>query len=303
MALNINEKMSSPYYPRRARWYGLLFHLGFATRHRFALDRIRLPEKITITLGGIILGFLIPGLAIYSRDFRLWGMIVLLACAFLFLSFFVWLGYPVGNYAFGLMLSIHASGLVFYYSPLLRNEDIWHRILLTIAVLLGLGLLFYAPMRSIIQNHWAMPFRRNGHVVIVGKFTLAGSVKRGDLVMYSLQDSFAGNGHGEGGAIWVREGFGWGPVLAMAGDRITFTTNSFAVNGVEQTLLPHMPQGGELIVPENKWFIWPELGISGHGNTSETVISDTMLRLATVPEDQFVGKPFKRWFWRKQILQ
>ena len=64
-----------------------------------------------------------------------------------------------------------------------------------------------------------------------------------------------------------------------------------------------MPQGGDLIVPEKKWFIWPELGISGHGNAGEAVISATMLQLATVPEDRFVGKPFKRWFWRKQIFQ
>jgi hypothetical protein len=89
----------------------------------------------------------------------------------------------------------------------------------------------------------------------------------------------------------------------MAGDSVAFLTNSFAVNGVERPLLPHMPTSGNLTVPEKNWFIWPELGISGHGNTSEAVISSTMLQLATVPEDQFTGKPFKRWFWRKQILQ
>ncbi len=62
MALNFNEKMSSPYYPRRARWYSRVFYLGLATRHRLALDRIRLPKAITV--GGIVLGFLIPGLAV-----------------------------------------------------------------------------------------------------------------------------------------------------------------------------------------------------------------------------------------------
>jgi len=301
MALNFNEKMSSPYYPRRARWYSRFFYLGLATRHRLALDRIRLPKEITV--GGIILGFLIPGLAVYIRGPRFWGKIALSACALLFLFFIVWLGYPFGNYAFGLMLSIHASGFVYYCSPVLLEKDSFFRILFTLAILLGLGLLFYAPMRSIIQNRWAMPLRRNGHVVIVGKSALVGSVKRGDWVMYSLRGFSAGNAHGGGGAVWVQEGFGWGPVLAMAGDRVSFTTNSFAVNGLGRPLLPHMPESGELIVPEKQWFIWPELGISGHGNTSEANISATMLRLATVPENQFVGKPFKRWFWRKQILQ
>ncbi len=140
MALNCNEKMSAPFYPPRARWYGRFFYLGLAARHRLALDRIRLPKEISV--GGIILGLLVPGLAIYIRGPRLWGTIALLACAFLFPSFIVWLGYPAGNYAFGLMLSIHVSGFVYYCSPALRDEDFWHRILLTIAALLGLGLLF-----------------------------------------------------------------------------------------------------------------------------------------------------------------
>jgi hypothetical protein len=139
-------------------------------------------------------------------------------------------------------------------------------------------------------------------VVIVERSASAGSVKRGEWVMYSLQDRSAGYAHGEGGAVWVRSGFGIGPVLAMAGDRVSFGTNSFAVNGVEQPRLPHMPQGGDLIVPEKNWFIWPEFDMSGHGQTSEAVISATMLQMATVPEDRFDGKPFKRWFWRIQNL-
>jgi hypothetical protein len=136
----------------------------------------------------------------------------------------------------------------------------------------------------------------------VQKLTSPGVIKRGDWVMYSLQNLNSGDPHREGGAVRSQAGYGLEPVLAVAGDSVTFSTNSFAVNGVEHPLLPHMPNSGEVIVPEKNWFIWPELGISGHGNTSEASISDAMLRLATVPENQFVGKPFKRWFWRKQIL-
>ena len=57
---------------------------------------------------------------------------------------------------------------------------------------------------------------------------------------------------------------------------------------------------GEVIVPEKNWFIWPEFAISNRGNTAEAAISTAMLRLATVSDTQFVGKPFKRWFWRRQ---
>jgi hypothetical protein len=63
-----------------------------------------------------------------------------------------------------------------------------------------------------------------------------------------------------------------------------------------------MPQGGELVVPENHWFVWPELAINVHGNVGEGPISATMLQLAIISESEFIGKPFKRWFWRRQLF-
>ena len=275
-------------------------------RRQLALDRIRLPKEMTV--GGIILGLLIPGLAVYIRGPRFWGKIALCACAGLFLVFIVWLGdpfigFPFGNYAFGLMMSIHATGFVYYCSPFLRKRVFYTRILFTVAVLIGMGLYLYSPLRGAIQNRWLIPLQVKDHVVVVEKLTSASAIKRGDWIMYSLQSISAGDAHREGGAVRVQAGFGWGPVLAVAGDRVAFSTKTFTVNGVERPLMPHMPASGNLVVREKSWFIWPELGISGHGNASEAVISSTMLRLATVPEDQFVGKPFKRWFWRKQILQ
>jgi hypothetical protein len=298
MALSFNEKMSSPYYPRRARWYGRIFYLGLATRHRLALDRIRLPKEITI--GGIILGLLIPGLAVYIRGPRLWGMVALSACALLFLSFFLWMGYPPGNYAFGLLISIHVSGFAYYCNAALQKEDFWHRILLTIAVLLGLGLLLYAPLRIAIQNYGVTPLRANGRVVIVGKFTPAGEIQRGDWVAYTISGYYFSNHRGQG--FSNRNSLGLGPVLAAAGDRVEFSTGKFTVNGVSQSSLPHMPDSGTLIVPEKHWFIWPNLAITGNWNVGEANISSVMLQMAGVSENQFVGKPLKRWFWRKQIL-
>ena len=301
MAKTQTPETVSPYYPPRQRWYGQFFYWGLAIRRRLALDPIHLPQETT--LGGMVLGILIPGLAVYLRGPRLWGMFALAACAILFLFFVVWLGYPSGNLAFGLLIAIHGSGFAYYCNPVLREKEFFARICYTLALVLAFGLLFYMPLRSIIQNRWLMPLSRNGHVFIVERSVAAGSVERDEWVMYSLPGSSAGNAHGAGGAVWVQSGFGFGPVLAMAGDRVSFGTDSFAVNGVERPRLPHMPQGGGLIVPEKNWFIWPDFGISGHGDVGEAVISATMLQLATVPEDQFVGKPFKRWFWREQIFQ
>lgn len=267
-----------------------------AIRHRTALDRIRLPREIS--LSGLLGSFLVPGLAVYLRGPRFLGKAALAACALLFLCFIVWLGYPFGNYAFGLMLSIHASGFVYYCSPFLLEKDFGTRIAFTIAMLIALGLFFYMPLRGTIQNHLLMPLRVNGRVIVVGKFDSARSVKRGDWIAYTLSGYLISN-HGYENSFG-RTGMGFGPVLATGGDNVEFSATAFTVNGIPHPLLPHMPASGMVTLPENHWFIWPGYSINGQGNESQ--ISSTMLQSATVAEDQFAGRPFKRWFWRKQIL-
>jgi hypothetical protein len=117
--------------------------------------------------------------------------------------------------------------------------------------------------------------------------------------VYSLAGSASGDAHG-GGAVQVESGFGYGPVLATAGDRVEFSTNSFSVNGVTRPLLRYMPTAGEVVVPEKHWFVWPELAISINRNVGDAAISDVMLKLAVVPESRFIGRPFKHWFGRRQ---
>ncbi len=63
-----------------------------------------------------------------------------------------------------------------------------------------------------------------------------------------------------------------------------------------------MPDSGTLTVPEKYWFIWPNLVISGNWNVGEASLSAAMIQMANVSEDQFMGKPFKRWFGRKQFI-
>lgn len=297
LVARLNTKAAeSEYYPPRARWYSLLFYMGTAVRRRLALDRIHLPREMTF--GGLVAGFLVPGLAVHIRGPRLWGKAALLGCGLLFLSFMVWFGYPAGNFAFGLLLSIHTTGLVYYCSPLLQQEQLRSRLFFTLLILMALGLVIYLPVRNAILQHWLVPLRINGQVVVVQRQFSADAIRRGDWIAYRLP---GGGGWGEG-AVHVRSGMGLGPVLAMAGNRVEFSTNAFMVNGIPHPLLPHMPNAGGLTVPEKHWFIWPNVGISGHGNVGEDRISSAMLQMATVSREQFVGKPFKRWLWRRQIL-
>lgn len=288
----------SPYYPPRARWYSPLFSVGGSLRRHFALDRIHLPKGVTFW--GLAGSFLIPGLGIYLRGPRLWGKVAFAACGLLFSEFIIWLGYPFGNYAFGLMLSVHVTGFVYYCRPLLTNLEFASRLLFTILVLITMGGLVYTPARSALQEHWLVPLRLNDRVLVVQKRASADTVKRGDWIAYNLSE-YVISVHGNRYA-GDHPGLGFGPVLAMAGDRVGFLTNAFTVNGIAHPRRPHMPGAGNFMVPENHWFIWPDFAISGHGNIGEADISAAMLERADVPENQFVGKPFKRWFWRQQSL-
>ncbi|HUA68518.1 MAG TPA: hypothetical protein VMA13_08215 [Candidatus Saccharimonadales bacterium] len=292
------SKSVSPYYPPRARWYSLLFDFGSRVRRGLALDRVHVPKGIS--LWGLAATFLIPGLGVYLRGPRLWGKIAMVICGLLFLQFIVWLGHPWGNYAFGLMLSIHTTGIVYYCSPLLVYASFSFRLLFTVGILLAVGGLIYAPLRSTIQERWLMPVRVNGQVVVIQKKVPANAIRRGDWVAYALT-GYVISEHGYRNAD-EHSGLGLGPVLALAGDHVGFSPNAFTVNGISHPLLAHMPTSGTLTVPEKHWFIWPDLAISGHGNVGEASISAAMLQMADVSENQFVGKPFNRWFWRRQSL-
>jgi len=285
-------KVSSPYYPPRARWYGPLLGVGEVFRRRLALDRFRLPPGPS--LGGVLGSLLLPGYGFYSRGFRLAGIMAFGASLFLLLLFFVAIGYPLGNMAFGLLLSIHATSVVFVFEPWLAGARFRTRILLTLCLLFAFWGLIYMPARNWLETKWLAPLSVNGTVVVVQKSSQAPRVKRNDWIAYSLPGS---SDH----TVYVRSGFGLGPVLAVAGDRVRFTATALEVNGVSQPRLDNMPETGELVVPEKHWLVWPDFGIGGHGNVAGAVLTATLLQMATISEDQFVGKPFKRWFWRRQL--
>jgi len=288
------SKFVSPYYPPRAKWYSPLFQLGGALRRRAYLDRIHLPAGIT--LGDILKSVWWPGVAFCVRGEKLIGTVVIVGSVLLACIFIVWLGYPAANVAFGLLLSAHVTSLVFLCGPWLAGVRFRIRIGFTLAVLVALGLFVYAPLRNVFQAHCLMPVRSNERVLVVQRMVSADSIQRGDWIAYTLPSERGVT------AVRIREGLGLGPVLAVGGDQIQFATNGFAINGVLRAPRARMPQDGGLVVPEKHWFVWPDLAINMHGNVGEGPISATMLQLAIISETDFVGKPFKRWFWRRQLF-
>lgn len=291
------SKATSPYYPPRARWYAPIFYAANLVRRGIAMDRIYLPGNVTWP--GLILSFLVPGLGFYLRGPRILGKVVMAACVLLAFIFVIGFGYPCANFAFGLIISTHASGFVYYCSPILQELEFRTRLIFTGVNLITIGFLFYSPLRAMIQNHCLTPLRIKGQVIVVQKLFSAKAVKRGDWVAYKMP-AMSEVIYDEDLRMHARPGVGLGPVLAVANDQLVFSNNVVIVNGVAQPSLPHMPASGTITVPGNSWFIWPSYSISGRGD--ERRLSSLMLQLANVPEDEFLGKPLKHWFWRKQIL-
>src|SRR5215469_3167143 len=124
------SKAISPYYPPRARWYAPVYRVVAATRMGMAMDRICLPS--TMKWRGLILSLLVPGLGFYLRGPRLYGQLAMAACGSLFLLFIASFGQPLGNFAFGMIISIHTSGIAYYCGPELQNWTLRDRVLLTI---------------------------------------------------------------------------------------------------------------------------------------------------------------------------
>ena len=145
-------KLSSPYYPPRARWYSPLLGFGGVLRRRLlALDRFRLPQQGP-SLGGVLGSLLVPGLGFLLRGPRWVGSLVLAVCLFLLLLFFVETGSQAGNVAFGLLLSVHSTSLMYLFEPWLAGTRLRTRIFVAMALLLALGGLVYLPARNLIET-------------------------------------------------------------------------------------------------------------------------------------------------------
>jgi hypothetical protein len=302
MARAKTVETDSPYYPPRARWYSPVLYLWDTLRRWVWLDRIHVQLPEGMTFAGSAASFLVPGLGFYLRGPKLWALAAWLGYGLLLLFFLAAYGYLAGNFAYGLLIAIHVIGFLYYCGPFWQRAEVSSRLLVALLALLAIGLLFYLPARNAVLQHWWVPLRLHSRVLVVQRQFPAAAIRRGDWIAYRLGGASLGWERGWAhGSVREDSGLGLGPVLAVTGDRVGFATNGFTVNGVLHPLLPHMPQSGEVTLREKQWFIWPEVDITVHGNTPESNVSAMMLGLASVPENEFVGKPFKRWLGRRQI--
>lgn len=294
------DQFESPFYPPRARWWSGLFYPWFRLLRALHLEQIHCPRGFSA--GQTFFSLLVPGVSFISLGRRMLGFSVLSIYCVSVVVFVVRLGFPEGNFAYGLLLAAHATSVFYLLSHWLGEMEFVNKLLLAGAALFVVWLVLYFPILHFFESRYAVPLRVRGQVLVMHPRLAPAALQRGDRIMFNLDENEIGQAHGGGGAVRVSAGVGWGPVLGLPGDQITFASNRFAVNGVWQTNLPHMPHIGELALATNVWFVWPEFGMNSRGNISEENISALILRLSTVSATQMTGRPFVTWFGRKQKL-
>ncbi len=285
----------SPYYPRRANFFSPLLSWGDACHRLWRRADLFLAGKVTVR--GIIASVFIPGFAFYLRGPRRSGLAAMGVCALLALLFMAFLGYSLGGIALTLLMSIHIIGLVAYYQPVVASSSLFNRLAAALMLsVLTIGSV-YVPLRSLIEERWFMPLQVKDQVVVIHRLTPPFTLRRGDWIAYRTPgyDSY-GHMH-----LIIRAGINFAPILAVPGDHVEFSSQTFSVNGVAQPHRQNMPASGDFTVDRNCWFAWPEMTMFAHGNVPG--VSEMVMRMTRVSEDEIIGKPFDHWFWRRQSFQ
>jgi hypothetical protein len=243
--------------------------------------------------GDKVLGFLVPGYALLRGGRPTYGGALVAAYGLLALVFAIGMGHPAGNLAYGLMISIHASSGIFLAFRLWARDDLLERLGIAVGVLLATILLIYLPLSRVVLPRFVLPVNYNGKVVIVKVGGNPARLKRGDWVAYRTAP-FSGSGYR------VESGIGLEQIQAMAKDRVKFAEDHYEVDGVARARPGFLPLEGEWMVPEDCWMIWPNLA-TRRGDAGRVDLTGALQQLSIVSMDQYIGKPFTRWFGRKQM--
>jgi len=284
--------LASSYYPPRAGWRaGLVRPLQGPVRRFEALVR-RLPGWHPAIREALCLG--VPGVSFYLSGWRKVGVGVCAGWVAALAAYVFFLGYPAANLAFMALIMAHTASVSQRFQPWPLQHRLATQVGLGVLLFLGVSGLVYAPARQGFERSVATPLPASVGIVIVNPRAALASVQRGDWLAYRIASTYAGG-------IAVRSGFGFGPVLAVPGDRVTFAEDSCHVNDTRQPRHPYMPQSGGLTVGPRQWFVWPEVEVNAYGGSAGAV-AEALLGVALVSEPDVAGRPYRRWFFRKQTI-
>ena len=284
----------SSYYPPRAGWSRSFHNITYAAKRRLHIEKLNVPRlAIDISTPELILCLLLPGFSFYDAGWKRMGItttIVWFVTACVFLTF---LGYTTANVAFGLMMSMHVSSIIYLLNRVTPGAGLVRRLGLSLAVLFVVGQLVYALGLRWFQTHVFMPLQLGDKVYVINCMTPVRSIHRGDLIACHVERTGYRN-------VWIQQGYLLDRILAGPRDQVEFTADAVRINGLSSPRLPLMLAEGSLVMPENTWLVWPSLRTVTRYNASEYDIGKTVLQMAQVHREQVIGKPFRRWFWRDQ---
>ena len=279
---------SSPYYPPRATWTRVFRRIPGALRRTLYflhVDEVQLP--LVLTERRHLWCFLVPGLSFREAGFKRISAAMMAAWLAAACVFLLWLGYGPATMALGLMLSLHVSSIIHLLNRTSPGAGVLRRLVFSLAVLIIVGSVYRFGVELVI-----MPLESHGKVYVVHRIPAAVGIQRGELV--------ACRTGGTWGTVRIHSGLVLDRVLGVPGDKVEFGNAEYRVNGVAAPRRQWMPGGGDLVVPQNTWLVWPSLDTLRQVGVSEEMISRSVLQVALVPRSGIIGKPFHRWFWRDQ---
>jgi hypothetical protein len=295
-------KGQSEYYPPRANWLSPV-RAGRLQLDAFLKSAVHpLGFNLVIGLRDTLLSILIPGYSIRYYGFKTIGNLVILTYLLGAAVFLVGLGYAAANYSFSIMLSLHVTSICFALRYFVPDWRLTARLAASLAILFSVSVLIYLPIRHLIEKV-ARPLRTQQRVIIVTPAASPKALKRGAWVAYTMSGTQTSFNNAEAhGTVILQDGFGLGKIVGVPGDAINFSKTNFFVNGVGFPREPQMPIDGELVVPENHWFIWPDLAMNMRGAAAGIYMEQLLKNRSLVAQTNFVGVPFKHWFFRNQTL-
>lgn len=288
----MGARASSSYYPPRAGWGRHFNHVGYTVRRRLQLDQLGLTLKTSPS--HFALGMVVPGFSFLDAGWKALGKTTMLAWVVAALVFVVWLGYGISTFAFGLMMSMHVSSILYLHNRSFPGMRVLKRLVFSLALLFVVGQLVYASALKLCHNYLFVPLRVGEKVYVINRWHDPGSLRRGDFVACHAEAVAFDN-------VRIRDGYILDKVIAGPRDHVEFTPDGYAVNGVPSRSLPLMPVSGTTVLPQQTWLIWPSLETLVYVNVDPQSVSAAVLQMAMIGRDQVIGKPFKWWFWRRQI--
>ncbi len=304
------DSSDSSYYPPRAGRGRMSAASGVRferLKNRFGHVMRRLPSPPSIGILSFrdgVLSVFLPGYAYVAMGRWQIGLIMAGVWILALVLLLVFLANPVIRaWCLGTLASTHTSGLALAIlrtrelDPDLPSPTLAHRIGFPLALWAIAAAVVYWPLDGFLNDTFARVVLVDGQHIIVNPRVEPEDLVRGDTILYRSEGNRRGGGEMQ---VLMRGGLYWGVVIGLPGDRIQFRTNGMEVAGRTRPLEAYMPTTGSAAVPGDTWFAWPRMLQRAAGGASPDVITQAFLDQAQITRAEFVGRPYRRWFFRRQ---